>query len=103
MKYEIVINGARRSVEFTPQTNGTSRVTFTVDGRLVEADAASRISRGVYSILLGGRSLEVTAEETVGWFAGAHRTGANFRWKLPIRAPGGAGAAQESSSRGASS
>ena|SRR5579864_4328214 len=63
MKYEIVINGARRSVEFTPQTNGTARVTFTVDGRLIEADAI-RISRGAYSVLLGGRSLEVTTEES---------------------------------------
>ncbi len=62
MNYEIVINGARRNVEFTPQTNGASRVAFTVDGRLVDADAI-RISRGAYSILLGGRSLEVTAEE----------------------------------------
>jgi biotin carboxyl carrier protein len=67
MKYEIVINGARRSVEFTPQTNGTARVTFTVDGRLVEADAV-RLSRGAYSILLGGRSLEVTTEETSDGF-----------------------------------
>ncbi len=63
MKYEIVINGARRNVEFTPQTNGASPAAFTVDGRLVEADA-TRISRGAYSILLGGRSIEVTAEET---------------------------------------
>jgi biotin carboxyl carrier protein len=63
MKYEIVINGARRSVEFDPQTNGVSRAAFTVDGRLVEADAI-KISRGAYSILLGGRSLEVTVEET---------------------------------------
>jgi biotin carboxyl carrier protein len=63
MKYEIVINGERRSVEFTPRTNGTSLVTFTVDGWLVEADAI-QISRGTYSILLGGKSLEVTTEET---------------------------------------
>jgi biotin carboxyl carrier protein len=63
MKYEIVINGARRRVEFTPPANDLSRVTATIDGRLVEADIV-RISRGVYSILLGGRSLEVTAEET---------------------------------------
>jgi biotin carboxyl carrier protein len=63
MKYEIVINGARRSVEFTPPVNGASRVTFTVDGQLVEADAI-RISGGTYSILLGGRSLEVIAEES---------------------------------------
>jgi len=40
-------------------------VAFTVDGRLVEADAV-RISRGAYSILIGGRSLEVTADETAG-------------------------------------
>jgi biotin carboxyl carrier protein len=67
MKYEIVINGARRNVEFTPRTNGTGRVTFSVDGRLIEADAV-QISRGAYSIFLDGRSLEVTAEETSDGF-----------------------------------
>jgi biotin carboxyl carrier protein len=65
MKYEISINGARRNLEFTPQADGASRALLTVDGQLVEADAI-RISRGAYSILLGGRSLEVTAEETAG-------------------------------------
>jgi biotin carboxyl carrier protein len=63
MKYEIVINGARRSVEFTPPMHGASRVTFTVDGWLVEADAI-RISSGAYSVILSGRSLEITAEES---------------------------------------
>ncbi len=63
MKYEIKIDGARRSVELNSRKNNVSRVKFTVDGRLVEA-CAVRISRGVYSILLGGRSLEVTTEET---------------------------------------
>ncbi len=63
MKYEIVINGARRSVEFAPGMNAASRVTFSVDDRLVEA-CAIRISRDAYSILLGGRSLEVTIEKT---------------------------------------
>jgi biotin carboxyl carrier protein len=63
MKYEIAINGARRSVEFTLPVNGVSRTPYTVDGRMVEADAI-RISRGAYSILIGGRSVEVTAEET---------------------------------------
>jgi biotin carboxyl carrier protein len=65
MKYEIVINGAQRRVEFTPRTDETSRVAFRVDGRLVEADTI-RISRGAYSIFIGGRSLEVTAEESSG-------------------------------------
>ena len=63
MKYEIAIDGARRSVAFAAPKKESSRVEFTVDGRLVEADAI-RISRGVYSILIGGKSLEVTAEET---------------------------------------
>ncbi len=62
MKYEILINGARRSVEFTPPNGEGSRAAFTVDGRAVEADAV-RIARVAYSILIGGRSLEVTLEE----------------------------------------
>lgn len=65
MKYEVVINGARRSVEFTPQNGEASHVAFSVDGRLVEADAV-RISRSTYSILIGGRSIEVTLEENPG-------------------------------------
>ncbi len=65
MKYEIVMNGERRTVEFTPPANETSRVKFTVDGRLVEA-CAVRISPGAYSILIAGRSIEVTAEESSG-------------------------------------
>jgi len=64
MKFEIVIDGARRGVEFTPQRNEASRVTFTVDGRLVEADAV-QISSNAYSVLIGGRSLEVTVEEAL--------------------------------------
>lgn len=62
MKYEIEINGARRSVAFTPRRDGAARAAFAIDGRDVEADAA-RISAGAYSILIGGRSLEVTVEE----------------------------------------
>ena len=63
MKYEIVINGKQRSVEFTSRTNEEPRVQFIVDGRLVEADAI-RISRGAYSILMAGQSVEVTSEES---------------------------------------
>jgi biotin carboxyl carrier protein len=65
MKYEIAINGARRRVEFASPNKEAPRVTFTVDGRPLEADAM-RISRGTYSILLAGRSLEVTVEEISG-------------------------------------
>jgi biotin carboxyl carrier protein len=63
MKYEIVINGASRSVEFTPPANGSSRVNFTIDGRPVAASAVP-ISPAAYSILLDGKSLEVTTEES---------------------------------------
>jgi acetyl/propionyl-CoA carboxylase alpha subunit len=65
MKYEIAIGGARRIVEFTPPSKDSSRTTFTIDGRTVEADAV-RILPGVYSILLDGKSLEVTVEEFPG-------------------------------------
>jgi biotin carboxyl carrier protein len=64
MKYEIVINGARRTAEFSPPPReASSRATFAVEGRVVEADVA-RISPGEYSILIDGRSLEVTVEES---------------------------------------
>jgi biotin carboxyl carrier protein len=64
MKYEIVINGAPRTAEFSPPPrDASSRATFAVDGRVVEADVA-RISPGEYSILMGGRSLDVTVEES---------------------------------------
>jgi biotin carboxyl carrier protein len=63
MKYEIVINGARRTAESSPPRDAVSRAAFAVDGRVVEADVA-RMSPGEYSILIGGRSLEVTVEES---------------------------------------
>jgi biotin carboxyl carrier protein len=63
MKYDILINGTRRNVEITPPRKEEPRMTAVIDGRSVVADAA-KILPGVYSILLGGRSLEVTVEET---------------------------------------
>jgi biotin carboxyl carrier protein len=67
MKYEIVINGASRSVEFTPPANGSSRIKFKIDGRQVAACAVP-VSLAAYSILLDGRSLEVTTEENAEGF-----------------------------------
>jgi biotin carboxyl carrier protein len=58
MKYDIRINGAKRSVDFD-----LSRKETTIDGRKIDADAAV-ISPGVYSILLGGQSFEVTVEKS---------------------------------------
>lgn len=62
MKYEVVINGAVRKVEFALPGEDTSFLTFSIDDREVCADAA-RISHSAYSILIGGRSLEVRVEE----------------------------------------
>jgi biotin carboxyl carrier protein len=67
MNYEITINGAKRSVEFTPPANGSTRVKFAVDGRKVAACAVP-VAPGGYSILLDGRSLEVTTEENAEGF-----------------------------------
>ena len=63
MKYEIRINGAKRTVEFSPQAKDAALSKFTVDGRAVEADAV-RISPCTYSIMVGGQSFELTAEES---------------------------------------
>ena len=52
-------------MEFAPLLDGISRIVFTIDGRPVEADAV-QISPSAFSILLGGRSLDVTLEETAG-------------------------------------
>jgi biotin carboxyl carrier protein len=61
MKIDVNFDGVRRSVELVPSSDGPSRVIVTIDGRRVEADAL-KISPGVYSILLAGRSLEVRVE-----------------------------------------
>lgn len=62
MKYEIEINRARRSVEFVLPRDPAARTTLNIEDRVVEADAI-RVSPGAYSILIGGRSVEVTVEE----------------------------------------
>jgi biotin carboxyl carrier protein len=62
MKYDILLNGERRSIELAPQRDDPSPMTALIDGRNIAADIV-KISSGVYSILLGGRSLEPTVEE----------------------------------------
>jgi biotin carboxyl carrier protein len=59
------LDGVRRSVELTRSADEPSRLVASMDGRRVEADAI-KISPGVYSILLGGRSLEVRAQTLPG-------------------------------------
>lgn len=64
MKIEISIHGEKHAVEFEP-----ARAEAIIEGRKILADAAE-ISPGVYSILLSGRSFEVTLEKSgAGWLA----------------------------------
>ena len=56
MKYEILINGVKREVQFE-----TSQMVALIDGRTIAIDAA-KTTPGAYSILLAGRSFEVTVE-----------------------------------------
>jgi biotin carboxyl carrier protein len=69
MKYEVLINGARRSLEFALPAPGATRPAATIDGRPVDADVI-RVSPHVYSVLIGGRSIEVTLEERRTGFLG---------------------------------
>jgi len=80
MKYEMLSNGARRSVEFTLPGENASRLTFFVDGREVSADAI-RISHFAYSVLVGARSLVLTVEEKAGEFL-VRTAGREFRVEI---------------------
>lgn len=77
MKYEVLIGGARRRVELAREAAGPSRVTATIDGRSIVADAV-QVSPGVYSILLGGRSLEVRVQKTPAGLV-VHAAGHEYR------------------------
>lgn len=59
MKLEIEIDGRTRHVELT---RAGTRVQGVIDGRSVDADAVD-LGDGNYSILIGGRSLDVRVEK----------------------------------------
>ena len=91
MKYDILINGAKRSVEFN-----FARREGRDDGRKIAADAAE-ISSGVYSLLLGWRSFEVTLEQ-IRRKVGAATAGREFHVEIvdPRSWRGGRGEASSS-------
>ena len=80
MKYDVLLDGVRRSVELTRSAEEPSRVLAAINGRRVEADAV-KISPGVYSILLGGRSLEVRAQ-TLADSLLLHTAGREYRVEI---------------------
>jgi biotin carboxyl carrier protein len=91
MKYDILFNDARHSIEVTQGAGESSPMTAILDGRIIAADVA-KISTGVYSILLGGRSLEATVEEAGEGYL-VHVAGSEFVIKIinPRSWPGRAG------------
>ena len=80
MKYEILINGARRAVEFAALSAGFSPLSATIDGRQVEADAV-QIAPDVYSILINGRAFEFRAEAMTDSIM-LHTAGREFRVEI---------------------
>lgn len=65
MKYDVMIDGMRHSVELVRSAGFASYITARIDDREMVCDAAA-ISPGVYSILIGGHSLEVNVEDMPG-------------------------------------
>lgn len=65
MKLQIQIGGKTRELEVTREggAGAAGRVRCRMDGQPFEADAIE-VARGVYSILIGGQSLEVRVEES---------------------------------------
>jgi biotin carboxyl carrier protein len=80
MKYDVLLNGRPRSVELARSADESSRLEITIDGRRVEADAV-KISSGVYSVLLDGRSLEVRVEVVADGLV-LHAAGREFRVEI---------------------
>jgi len=100
MKYDVLLDGMPCSVELQRSADDPSHVLATINGRRVEADAV-KISPGVYSILLDGRSIEVRAE-TLADSLLLHAAGREYRVEMWTRARGAEAAAEESISRAAS-
>jgi biotin carboxyl carrier protein len=80
MKLEIELGGKTRTVELT---RIGERLQCVLDGRLIEADAVE-VSPGMYSILIGGRSLEARVESSA---AGLRVFVAGHEYAAAIRDP----------------
>ncbi len=62
------LNGRERVLEFTPPVNGATAVEFAVDSLRLDADI-EEVEPGVYSVLLGTRSVEAKIERNGDGFA----------------------------------
>jgi len=79
MKNDVLVDGERHSIEFT-RPEETSHFVATIDGRRIEADAV-KISPCVYSILIGGRSIEVRVEALTDGLL-LHTAGREYRVEI---------------------
>src|SRR3984893_17779124 len=80
MKNDVLFDGARRSVELPRSADDPSHFPRSSPRRRVDADYA-RMSHGVYSMLLGGRSLEVRIESLAGGLL-LHAAGREYRVEI---------------------
>ena len=93
MKVVVEITGAERSVDIQ---RADGRMVCAIDGRAVDVDVVD-FGRGVYSLLIGGRSIEVRVEargEALRVTSGGREFIASIRDPRRYR-PGSAGAATE--------
>jgi biotin carboxyl carrier protein len=82
VKLQIQIGGVTRELEVTREggVGAGGRVRWRLNGKPLEADELE-VARGVYSILIGGQSLEVRVEES-GSGLRVHAGGEEFRAKI---------------------
>lgn len=65
MKYDVLLDGVRCSLEITRVAEALSQIVVTRDGRQFEADAVES-APGAYSVLIDGQSFELHVEEAAG-------------------------------------
>jgi biotin carboxyl carrier protein len=83
MRFELIIDGEKHSVEFARAADAPARISAKIDDREIACDAIE-IAPGSYSILIGGRSIEVSVETASS--ASRVRAG-NREFQIEIRDP----------------
>jgi biotin carboxyl carrier protein len=83
VKREIELGGKTHTVEWTAAAGCTQ---WMIDGRAVDADAVE-VGNGVYSILIGGESLEARVEKTPGPAGRLHAFVSGREYALVVRDP----------------
>jgi biotin carboxyl carrier protein len=80
MKFMVEIDGQERLVQIETRDG---RPVFSIDGRKIEAEAGE-LERGVYSVLLDGRSFEIKIEEGADRLT-VHVSGRPYPYRAVVR------------------